>query len=119
MEKSRLGLGLLFALTVSSACIVGCGGDDNTTTGPGAGGSGGAGGGATGGKGGSGGSGGGGTAGKGGGGSAGSAGSGGTGGSKTDAGDAACNKPNIDHTAPTPPAAIAVPSGTTLIGGYY
>jgi hypothetical protein len=117
MEKSRLGLGLLLAASISGACLVGCGGDDTTTTGPGAGGAGGAGGGGSAGKGGSGGGATGGNAGTGGGGTAGM---GGTGGNRTDAGDSGpCTKPGITKQVPTPPAAIAAPAGVTLIGGYY
>jgi hypothetical protein len=49
------------------------------------------------------------------------AGSGGKGGGSADAGDAAdaCNFPNVIKTAPTVSATIAVPTGATLVGGYY
>jgi hypothetical protein len=118
MEKSRLGLGLLLAASISGACLVGCGDDDTTTTGPGAGGAGGSAGGGSAGKGGSGGGATGGNAGSTGGGGA--TGGGGTGGNRTDAGDSGpCTKPGITKVVPMPPAAIAVPAGQTLIGGYY
>ena len=118
MKKSHLGLGLLLGVAVAGACFSGCGDDDTTTTGPGAGGSAGSAGrggsaGSTGGNAGSGGS------------TGGSGGStGGSAGGRTDAGDAGdanneCNLPGVSHTKPTVPAAIDVPAGSQLVGGYF